>query len=74
MVFRHFANHIIDDTRQPFDAKAVNEGDIIFLKTKYLNKFLKYMHPRIKNRYILITGNGDEDAPGAFTSLLEDKK
>ena len=73
-VFRHFADHVIDDTRQPFDAKSVQEGDVIFLKTKYLKKFLKYMHPKIKKHYILITGNGDEEAPGEYAYLLEDKK
>ncbi len=73
-VFRHFADHIVDDTRVPFDAKSVKEGDVIFLKTKYLRQFLKYMHPKIPERYILITGNGDEDVPGNFAHLLEDKK
>ena len=73
-VFRLFADHVVDDTRQPFDAKAVDDGDVIFLKTKYLKKFLKYMHPKIQQRYVLITGNGDEEAPGEFAHLLDDKK
>lgn len=73
-LLRLFADHVVDDTRQPFNPKSVQEGDLIFLKTKYLKKFLKYMHPNIAAPYILITGNGDEEAPGVFHQLLDDPK
>lgn len=73
-VFRSFSNHIVDNTGIAFYPERVKEGDIVFLKTQYLKKFVKYMHPYIKHPYILITGNGDEEVPGEYAYLLEDDK
>jgi hypothetical protein len=73
-VFRHFSNHVVDDLCIPFYPESVKESDLVFLKTKYLPKFAKYMHPFIKKPYILITHNGDEDIPGNYSYLLEDPK
>lgn len=72
--FRALCHHIIDDTRIPFYPEHVRDGDLIFLKTKYLRRFIKYMHPQIKQRYFLLTHYGDEDIPGEYPNLLEDKK
>lgn len=72
--FREISDHIIDDTRIAFFPNHVKEGDVIFLKTKYLRRFVKYMHPQIRNRYILITHYGDEEVPGEYHSLLEEEK
>lgn len=72
--FRLFANHIVDDTRVPFYPEKVKKGDIVFLKTKYIAKYVKYMHPKIRNPYILVTHFGDEDIPGDYACLLKDKK
>lgn len=73
-LFRHFSHHIVDDTHIPFFPKEVKKGDVVFLKAKYLKTFCKYMHPAIQNPYILITGNGDEEVPGEYASLLDDDK
>ena len=73
-LFRHFSHHIVDDTHIPFYPHLVKEGDVIFLKAKYLQKYIKYMHPFIKNPYVLITGNGDEEVPGEYASLVDDPK
>lgn len=72
--FRCFADHIVDNTRVPFYPERVKEGDVVYLKTKYIKRFMRYMHPRIKARYILLTHAGDEDIPGEQMALLEDKK
>lgn len=73
-LFRAFSDHIVDATGVPFYPQRVKEGNIVFVKTKYLRRFIKYMHPLVKNRYILITHNGDEEAPGDYARLLEDDK
>jgi hypothetical protein len=73
-VFRSFSRHIVDDTHIPFYPHLVKEKDVVFVKTKYLKKFVKYMHPHIKKPYILITHNGDEEIPGEFEKLLDDNK
>lgn len=72
--FRAFSDHVVDATGLPFFSKRVKEGDTVFVKTKYLRRFIKYMHPSIKNRYILITHAGDEEIPGEYGDLLKENK
>jgi hypothetical protein len=57
--FRAIADHIIDETEQPFDPKSVKPYDIIFLKIDYAPRFFSAIHPTIKAPYILLTHNGD---------------
>jgi len=57
--FRAIADHIIDETAQPFDAGNVKPYDIIFLKTDYVVRFFETVHPKISVPYILITHNSD---------------
>jgi hypothetical protein len=59
--FRAIADHIVDETHQPFFPEKVKPGDIIFLKTDmdYPPHFFKTLHPQIKSPYILLTHNGD---------------
>lgn len=57
--FRAIADHIVDETNQPFDPLAVKPRDIIFLKTDYVPRFFDELHPKIKSEYILITHNAD---------------
>lgn len=57
--FRAIANHIIDETNQPFKPELVKPYDIIFLKTDYAPNFFATMHPKIPVKYILITHNSD---------------
>jgi hypothetical protein len=64
----------VDDTRVPFYPRKVKSGDIVFLKTKYMNHYLKHMHPLIQNPYVLITHFGSEEVPNQWAHLLEDPK
>ncbi|MCP5469297.1 MAG: hypothetical protein H7A36_02190 [Chlamydiales bacterium] len=73
-LFRHISDHIVDETHIPFSPKSVKGGEVVFVKAKYLDKFFKHMHPHIRERYVLVTGNGDEEVPGAFAKYLDDKK
>lgn len=57
--FRAIANHIVDETEQPFDPDLVKSGDIIFLKTDYAPRFFDELHSKINAEYILITHNSD---------------
>ncbi len=83
--FRAIAHHIIDETNQPFNPRAVKPYDIIFLKTDYAKGFFDLYHDQIPNNYILITHNSDvspvfltaHDHPWqgvSFESYLSDKK
>jgi hypothetical protein len=72
--FRTLADHIFDETHPVLDPSSIQECDIIFVKTDYLDLFFHTKHPRIAHRYILITHNSDYGAPGEYASFLEDEK
>jgi hypothetical protein len=57
--FRAIADHIIDETEEPFNPKDVKPYDIIFLKTDFVAKFFGITHRAITVPYILITHNSD---------------
>lgn len=57
--FRAIADHIVDETNQPFAPENVKPYDIIFLKTDLVKEFFETLHPRISSKYILITHNSD---------------
>lgn len=72
--FRAFADVVIDETTNNININAIKKGDIIFLKTDYLDYFFNEIHPRIKESYILLTHNSDYAVPGRFSSYLDDPK
>jgi hypothetical protein len=56
--------------------EQVKQGDLVFVRgsKEMLNRFFKNYHPKIKSGYRLITNNSDHDAPGQFSSYLDDSK
>jgi hypothetical protein len=72
--FRFFADAVFDEEDSSLDPLSVKEGNTIFVKLDRMEPFFREIHPRIPHRYILITHNGDDDAPGAFRSFLDDPK
>lgn len=72
--FRSIANFIFDEEEQMRDPERVSRGDIIFVKTDYLDHFFSQLHPKIRHPYILISHNSDYSAPGAFAQYLNDPK
>lgn len=72
--FRSIANFIFDEEEQMRDPSRVKRGDIIFVKTDYLDHFFSHLHPHIKYPYILISHNSDYSAPGAFMHYLDDDR
>ncbi len=72
--FRAYANHVFDETGVNFDPAKVKEGDTIFVKVDFLENFFRAKHPYIKNRYVLITHNGDLPTPGVYVHYLNDRK
>lgn len=57
--FAHFADHHIESTTVEFDPESVKEGDTIFLRDWFIPWFVKYIHPKIKHPYILISNDSD---------------
>jgi hypothetical protein len=73
-VFRRASDHVVDDLHLPFYPRRVKERDVLFVKTKYLPRFIKHMHPHIQQPYILITHNGDEEIDTSYCHFLQDDK
>jgi hypothetical protein len=43
--------------------RNVSAGDVIFVKTDFLNDFFTLIHPMISHKYILLTHNSDYSIP-----------
>jgi hypothetical protein len=69
---RMFCTSIWDETKIPFCPAAVKDGDTIFLNAELLENFFTEIHPRIKNKYILVTHASDSAIPGKYRSCLDD--
>lgn len=59
MTFRKFADHAVDQGTESFDPDVVQRGDTIYLADWYIPWFTKYVHPKIKHPYILISNDSD---------------
>jgi hypothetical protein len=69
--FRGLATHILDELSS-LDPSKVEAGDIVFINTDYLINFFKDIHPYIKNKYILITHNGDASITKEHLDYLDE--
>ena len=56
--FRAQSNHVLDDTSK-IDPKKVKTGDILFVKTDYLDEFIHNCLPVLPDSLKLITHNSD---------------
>ena len=72
--FRSFCDYIFDETGCNLIPEEVKEGETIFLKTDYLEKFFLEFHPRIASPYILVTHNSDYAVPGRLARFLDTPK
>ncbi|MBA3721619.1 MAG: hypothetical protein H0W88_04385 [Parachlamydiaceae bacterium] len=68
MTYRSIADHKVDQSTEYFDPSIVKKGDIIYLDDWYIPWFTKYVHPKIKYPYILISisTSGWHPEPGVF--------
>jgi len=75
--FREYSDHTYDELNRslyPKKLKDVKDGDIIFVKTDYLNTFFKIIHKKINSKYILITHNSDHAITKKYIKYLQDDK
>jgi hypothetical protein len=70
--FRAMAHHIFDDFCN-ITPEKVKESDIVFVDIHKIQEFFKAIHPKIKNRYKLITHNGDVAISYDLASFVDDK-
>lgn len=72
--FRAFCDFIVDETQLPLDTNFIQNGDTIFVNADFLEYFFHNIHPKISNKYILVTHNSTLTVPGKFESFLNDEK
>ncbi len=65
--YRALCDHILDEDSPSLNPARVNAGDTIFVSSFYLEDFFNEYHPRIANRYILVTVAGDRSIPSGYT-------
>ena len=53
--FRNICNHRVDQNTNYFDPDTVQQGDVIYLNTWFLEWWTETIHDQIKHPYILIT-------------------
>lgn len=70
--FRSISNFILDQFTS-FNPTDINYGDIIFVRTDFLNYFFNQVHPKIKNPYVLVSHNEDSSANDMFEKFIDDK-
>src|SRR5574340_1304950 len=71
--FRQMADHIYDNSSNNFDPALVKENDIVFIGDSNIKKFLRSFHSQIKNRYIAISHNGDEQIDEETVNFFDEK-
>ena len=80
---RAIADFVLDNTGEerfytqmpkPIIPSKVKHGDIIFVQTDLLGKFFAEYFPHIQCKFILISHNADESAPGPYAHYLNDPK
>ena len=73
-IFQSTCDFWIDEQNQEFPIEKTQFGSLIFVKTDILKYFIKTIHPKIKNPYVLITHNSDIPVTKNYLSLLKDTK
>lgn len=71
--FRAMADHVFDETHG-VDPAAVASGSIAFVAAPRLRQFAAEVLPRINNRFVLITHQGDTNVDSSFIDIAENPK
>tara|TARA_B100000965_G_scaffold404668_1_gene436158 strand:- start:3639 stop:4532 length:894 start_codon:yes stop_codon:yes gene_type:complete len=69
---RSESKFIFDET-QTFNPLLVKTNDIVFLKTDLKEIYFKIQHPKINNKYILISHNSDMQISHTEKNLIDEK-
>lgn len=69
----HFCRGDINSLKNGIDPEEVKEGDKVYVVTEYLDKYFRNIHPKIKNKYILVTSRCDRGVDIQSIKYLDDK-
>lgn len=67
--FRFITEHQFDEASPQIDTDEIEAGDIIFVKTKFLDQFFNKVYPQIKVPFILLSHADDKE--GATKKYLK---
>ncbi len=70
--FRKYSQHVLDETSD-LKVKDVKKGDIVFVKTDYLESFFIELMPKINNNFKLITHNSDINIDFEMKEFVKNK-
>lgn len=72
--FRAAADVVFDELDCSSPPSRVKRGDVVFVKTDYIEWFFSHIHPNISAPYVLVTHNSDHHIPGPCKAYLADEK
>lgn len=70
--FRAIAEHVYDEISE-VDFSSVRHGDIVFVRADLLHTYFKKIHPHVKNKYILVSHNSDQNITADFLKYIDEK-
>lgn len=70
--FRALSNHVLD-VRSSINPSTVCFADIVFVSLTHVSFFFKEIHPKIREKYTLVTHNGDLTITSAHIRYLDAK-
>jgi len=70
--FRALAQHVFDELSE-IKTDNVQSGDIVFVRGDFLHDYFKKIHPKIKNPYILISHNSDQNIGENYEKYIDEK-
>ncbi len=83
--FRNMADWVYGWPENVFDEQVQNSvnqinetvaylphGSILYIKTDFLSTFFSEIYPHFRNKFVLVTGQGDCQAPGKHLRYLEE--
>lgn len=68
--FRALAEHVFDELSD-IKCSSVSHGDIVFVRADLLQTYFKKVHPHIKNPYILISHNSDQNITADYEKYVD---
>ena len=72
--FRSICDHYFDEYDAEMDPAQVKRGDIVFVKSDFLEDYFKFIHEGISHPYILVSHNSDHGVEERYRKYLDEGK
>lgn len=71
--FRSLADHVFDEVGEGAPVPAIGQGEVVFVAGSEMEKFFKFIHPKITTPYVLLTHNSDANITAKDASYIDQK-